>query len=74
MDLTFSYTSTTWCVNVSSIFNADMTAMPFNVNLTTTEAPIVVSLNPAFTTVTILDGNYGSYHGVEISGMAVQKK
>ena len=57
MDLTFSNASmTTQCVMVSTIFNADMTAMPFSVNLSSSEAPSAVSLSPAFTSVTIRDG------------------
>ena len=62
VDLTFSNTTTTQCQDVSTIFAADVTAMPFNVNLTTSEAPTAVSLNPAVTTVTIQDGRQLCYN------------
>ena len=60
MDLTFSNNAsmTTQCVSVSTIVNADMTAMSFNVNLSTTEAPSAVSLSPEFTTITVQNGMY----------------
>ena len=62
VDLTFSNTATTQCVDVSTIFTADMITMPFNVNLTTGENPTAVSLNPAVTTVTIQDGRQLYYN------------
>ena len=63
MDLTFSNASmTTQCVTVSTIFNADLTSMPVNVNLSSSEAPSAVSLSPVFTTVTIQEGMYTVKH------------
>ena len=56
MDLTFSDTASNHCADVTTRFNAGITAMSFNVNLTTSEAPTAVSLNPAVTTVTVQDG------------------
>ena len=55
MDLTFSDTISNVCVNLNTMFNADANAMPFNVNLTTTE-PTAVTLSPPITTINILDG------------------
>ena len=55
MELIFSNATTTHCVTISTVFIADVAAMPFNVNLTTS-TPAAVSLNPAFTTVNIQDG------------------
>ena len=56
VNLTFSDNISNICVNVTTIFNADTNAMPFNVNLTTMEPTTAVILSPSATTINILDG------------------
>ena len=54
VDLIFSENISNICVNLTTMFNADTNAMPFNVNLTTTEPAVILS--PSATTINILDG------------------
>jgi hypothetical protein len=56
MELTFSDTAPPKYVNLTTNFNTDANDVSFNVNLTTLESPIAVTLNPTVTTVNVLDG------------------